>query len=210
MAQTHLASVQGAALRVTRLNSNGTTATGASASYVISNFIRLSFTPEYEEGEEITERTAGGEVCVTYKSADTLKRVNIELAICDPDPEFTELISGGVLLTSAGQSVGYASGLTGADSNPNGNSIEVWSYGVASGTRQGYIRWLFPFVQVRPSGERVIENGLLASTFEGYGVGNAAWGNGPQDDWPYTSDRAWAYAQEATAPIGINGYQTPL
>ena len=210
MAQTHLASVQGAALRVTRLNSNGTTATGASASYVISNFIRLSFTPEYEEGDEITEKTAGGEVCVTYKAADTLKRVNIELAICDPDPEFTELIAGGTLLVSGGQSVGYAAALTGVDGNPNGNSVEVWSYGVAAGTRQKYIRWVFPFVQIKPSGERVIENGLLAVTFEGFGVGNAAWGNGPQNDWNYTSDRAWAYAQEATAPIGLNGYQTAL
>ena len=211
MAQTQqVASVQGAALRVTRLNSNGTTATGASASYIVNKFIRFSFTPEYEEGDEITEKTAAGEVCVTYKAADTLKRVNLEVAICNPDPEFTELVSGGSLLTSAGISVGWAAPLTGIDATPNGIALEIWSYGVSSGTRQTYIRWVFPYVQLKPTGERVIENGLMANTFEGYGVGNSGFGNGPQNDWLYTSDRAWAYALDATAPLGINGYQTAL
>ena len=213
MAQSRAASVQGTAIRVTRLNSNGTTATGASASYVVNSFVRVSFTPEYEEGDEITEKNAAGEVCVTYKAPDTLKRVTMELAICEPDPEFTELIAGGSLLTAAGQSVGWAAPLTGVDATPNGTALEVWSYAVANGTRASvnpYFRWLFPFTQLRPTGERVIENGLLANTFEGYGVGNTGFGDGPQNDWLYTSDRAFAYAREATAPTGLNGYQTPL
>jgi hypothetical protein len=210
MAQTYLASVQGAALRVTRLLSTGATASGASASYVMNKFVRVSFTPEYEEGDEFTEKTADGSVCVTYKSADTLKRVNLEVAICEPDVEFTELIAGGVLLSSGGTNVGYASAEIGTDANPYGSALEVWSYGVTNGTRSGYFRWLFPYVQLRPTGERVIENGLLANTFEGYGVGNAAFGDGPQNDWAYTSDRAWAYVKTNTAPTGLNGYQTAI
>lgn len=213
MAQSYAASVQGAAIRVTRLNANGTTATGASASYILNSFIRVSFTPEYEEGDEITEKTADGSVCVTYKAPDTLKRVNLELAICNPDPEFTELTSGGLLLTSAGQSVGWAAPATGVDATPNGVALDVWSYAVANGTRAGtnpYFRWVFPYVQLRPTGERVIENGLMANTFEGFGVGNSGYGDGPQNDWLYTSDRAYAYARVAAAPIGINGYQTAL
>ena len=213
MAQSRAASVQGVAIRVTRLNSNGTTATGASASYIVNSFIRVSFTPEYEEGDEITEKNAAGEVCVTYKAADTLKRVTLELAVCEPDPEFTEVVSGGSLLTSGGQSVGWAAPLTGVDATPNGVSLDVWSYAVANGTRAStnpYFRWVFPFVQLRPTGERVIENGLLANTFEGYGVGNSQYGDGPQNDWTYLSDRAFAYARVPTAPTGINGYQTAI
>jgi hypothetical protein len=214
MAQSsYAASVLGAAVRVTRLNSDGTTASGASASYVLNSFIRVSFTPEYEEGDEITEKTASGEVCVTFKAPDTLKRVNLELAICNPDPEFTEIVSGGVLLSSGGESVGWAAPLIGADANPNGVSLEVWSKAVVNGSVAGtnpYFRWVFPYVQIRPSGERVIENGLLANTFEGFGVGNTGWGDGPQDDWTFTSDRAFAYARVASAPIGLNGYQTAL
>ncbi len=213
MAQSYAASVQGAAVRVTRLNSTGTTTSGVSASYVLNSFIRVSFTPEYEEGDEITEKTADGSVCVTYKAPDTLKRVTLEVAICNPDPEFTELISGGTLLTQSGQSVGWAAPLVGVDANPNGVALEVWSYAVANGTRAGtnpYFRWLFPYVQLRPTGERVIENGLMANTFEGYGVGNVAFGDGPQNDWTYVSDRPYAYVRSATAPVGLNGYQTAI
>lgn len=214
MAQnSYAASVLGAAVRVTRLNSDGTTASGASASYVLNSFIRVSFTPEYEEGDEITEKTAGGDVCVTYKAPDTLKRVNLELAICNPDPEFTEVAAGGLLLSSGGYSVGWAAPVTGVNATPNGVSLEVWSKAIINGTAAStnpYFRWVFPYVQLRPSGERVIENGLLANTFEGFGYGNSGWGDGPQNDWVYTSDRAFAYARTSSAPTGLNGYQTAL
>jgi len=39
--------------------------------------MRVSFTPEYEDGDEITEKNAAGEVCVTYKAPDTLKRATM-------------------------------------------------------------------------------------------------------------------------------------
>ena len=215
MAQNYASSVTGAAIRATRLNANGTTATGASASYVLNSFIRVSFTPEYEDGDEITEKTAGGEVCVSYKLPDTLKRVNLEVAICNPDPEFTELVSGGSILSTAGQSVGYAAAPTGVDALPNGASLEVWSRAISGGLVapvNPYFRWVFPYVQLRPSGERVVENGLMANVFEGFGLGNINWGDGPQNDWafPAYTDRAYSYARVAGAPIGMNGFQTPL
>ena len=53
--QDFAASVQGVALRVTRLDSSGNLLTGSMDSYTTTSFIRVSFTPEYEDGEEITE-----------------------------------------------------------------------------------------------------------------------------------------------------------
>ena len=64
--QNYAASVQGAAIRVTRLTSSGALATGDLDSYTTSAFMRMSFTPEYEDGEEITEKAADGTVCVSY------------------------------------------------------------------------------------------------------------------------------------------------
>lgn len=210
MAQDYAASVQGAVIRVSRLAADGTIATGASASYVMKKFIRVSFTPEYEEGDEITEKAADGSVCVTYKSPDTLKRVTMEIAICEPDPEFTEILSGGTILANGGQSVGYAAPLVGVDPNPNGAALEVWSYAVKGGKRAStnpYFQWVFPYVQLRPGGDRVIENGLLANTFEGWGVGNDQFGDGPGTPaWPFTSDRAYQYARVAAVPADADGY----
>ena len=96
--QDYAASIQGVSIRVTRLDASGTLLNDPGDSYTTSGFMRLSFTPEYEEGDEITEKSANGAVCVTYKSPDTLKRITMELAICEPDPELTQLISGGLLL----------------------------------------------------------------------------------------------------------------
>ena len=68
--QNYAASVQGAAIRVTRLDASGALLNGALDSYTTSAFLRMSFTPEYEDGEEITEKAADGTVCVSYKAPD--------------------------------------------------------------------------------------------------------------------------------------------
>ncbi len=287
--QDYAASVQGAAIRVTRLSSSGALLTGDLDSYTTSAFIRMSFTPEYEDGEEITEKAANGTVCVSYKAPDVLKRVTMELAICEPDPELTALLAGGVLLSrdqstsgslaitsasiSAGvctvslasteglavgdnvtitgltpgtsgtlngvqriaaltantsftfsttatgtvttssptvtlrddTSVGWAAPLIGDDPAGNGVAIECWSHAVASGKRTStnpYFHWIFPYARLRQSGDRVIENGLLANTFEGYGIGNSLFGVGPDGRWefPDVTDRPYAYARGTYSP----------
>jgi hypothetical protein len=287
--QDYAASVQGAAIRVTRLNAAGALLSGPLDSYTTSAFIRTSFTPEYEDGEEITEKAADGTVCVSYKAPDRLKRVTMELAICEPDPELTALLAGGVLLTrnlstaaalsitsaaistgncvltmsstagitvgsnitvaglTAGTSgtlngiqrvtavvantsvtfataalgtvtastatatlrddtsVGYGAPAIGDDPSGNGVAIEVWSHAVANGKRAAvnpYFHWIFPYARLRQSGDRVIENGLLANTFEGYGIGNTAFGSGPDGMWDFAevTDRPYAYARDAWSP----------
>ncbi len=217
--QDYAASVQGVALRVTRLNSVGNLMTGPMDSYTTSSFIRLSFTPEYEEGDEITEKAADGTVCVSFKAPDTLKRVTMEIAICDPDPEFTALVSGGVLLTrqrtpgdqSTTQSVGWASPQVGEDPSRDGVSVEVWSFAVQNGKKapsNPYFKWVFPYVKVRQSGDRVVENGLLANTFEGFGLGNLGFGIGPDGrwEWPSVTDRPYMFSRDEWAPIGYKGW----
>lgn len=210
MAQDYASSIQGAAVRVTRLAADGSLATGASAAYVMKAFMRVSFTPEFSEGEDIEEKSANGEICVSFKTNDVLKRVTIELAICSPDPEFTELVAGGTIL---GASQGYAAPEIGTDSNPNGTALEAWSKAIVDGrpaATNPYWHWLFPSVQLRPSGERVLENGLLANTFSGWGVGNANFTDGAsvhgENVWPYTSTRAYAYARTTGFPSVI-GYR---
>lgn len=284
--QNYAASVQGAAIRVTRLAADGSLLTGDLDSYTTSAFMRMSFTPEYEDGEEITEKAADGTVCVSYKAPDRLKRVTMELAICEPDPELTALLAGGVLLTknlstssalpvtettstangttatltlasghgivegdnitvsgltptglngikrvtgvtstsvsysttvstSVGGtgfvtlrddvSVGWAAPAIGDDPAGNGVAIEVWSYAVADGKRAAtnpFFHWIFPYARLRQSGDRVIENGLLANTFEGYGIANTAFSGGPDGRWEWTevTDRPYAYARADWSP----------
>ena len=215
--QDYAASIQGVSIRVTRLDAAGNLLNGAGDSYTTSAFMRVSFTPEYEEGEEITEKGANGVVCVSYKAPDTLKRITMELAICEPDPELSGLLSGGLLLrkTVNGQvqSVGWALPAVGDDPAGNGVAVECWSHAVKNGKRASalpYFHWIFPYAKFRQSGDRVIENGLLANTFEGYALGNPNFGAGLDGRWefPVAAERPYAYARSAYAPQGLQGFYT--
>lgn len=215
--QDYAASIQGVSIRVTRLDAAGNLLNGAGDSYTTSAFMRVSFTPEYEEGEEITEKNANGVVCVSYKAPDTLKRITMELAICEPDSELSALLSGGLLLRKTvggvSQSVGWALPGVGDDPAGNGVAVEVWSHAVKNGKRASslpYFHWVFPYVKVRQSGDRVIENGMLASTFEGYGLGNPSFGAGLDGRWefPVAAERPYAYARADWAPTGLQGFYT--
>jgi hypothetical protein len=183
--------------------------------------MRVSFTPEYEEGDEITEKNANGVVCVTYKSPDTLKRITMELAICEPDAELTNLISGGLLLrknlgtfaSPDNKSVGWAAPAVGDDPAGNGVAIEAWSHAIKDGKKSStlpYFHWVFPYAKLRQSGDRVIENGMLATTFEGYGLGNVDFGSGPDGRWefPVAAERPYSYARTTWAPVGLTGFYT--
>jgi hypothetical protein len=217
--QDYAASVQGVAIRVTRLDASGTLLNGAGDSYTTSAFLRTSFTPEYEEGDEITEKSADGTVCVSYKAPDTLKRITMEIAICDPDPELTALMSGGLLLrknfgsyaSPDNKSIGWAAPAVGDDPAGNGVAVEVWSFAVKDGKRASslpYFYWVFPYVKLRQSGDRVIENGLLANTFEGYGLGNVEFNAGLDGRWefPVATERPYAYSRASWAPQGLKGF----
>jgi hypothetical protein len=219
--QEYAASIQGVSIRVTRLNADGSLADPSVAgnSYVTAGFMRLSFTPEYEEGDEITEKNANGVVCVTYKSPDTLKRITMELALCEPDAELTNLIGGGLLLsknlgtfaTPNRKSVGWAAPAVGDDPAGFGVAIECWSHAIKDGKKSAtlpYFHWVFPYAKLRQSGDRVIENGMLATTFEGYGLGNILFGAGPDGRWEYpvAAERPYSYARTTYAPTGLNGF----
>jgi hypothetical protein len=220
--QEYAASIQGVSIRVTRLDATGAMLNNPGDSYVTSAFMRLSFTPEYEEGDEMTEKSANGAICVSYKAPDTLKRITMELAICEPDPELTNLLSGGLLLrknygaslansASSTESIGWASPGVGDDPAGNGVAIEAWSFAIKGGKKDEnnpYFHWIFPYVKMRQSGDRVIENGMLANTFEGYGLGNSLFGDGLDGRWefPVASERPYSYARSDWAPTGIRGF----
>ena len=219
--QDYAASIQGVSIRVTRLDAAGNLLTGPQDSYTTSAFMRVSFTPEYEEGDEITEKGANGVICVSYKAPDTLKRITMELAICEPDPELSALLSGGLLLRKNvgtaldpnNQSVGWAAPGVGDDPAGNGVAVEAWSHAVTGGKRNGvlpYFHWVFPYAKFRQSGDRVIENGLLANTFEGFGLGNVNFKSGIDGRWefPVAAERPYAYARSSWAPVGLRGFYT--
>lgn len=164
------ASVQGLALRVIALDSGGVPKEPFT-SIVTRSFVSASFTPEYEDGEEIVQKGADGSICVQYKAADAFKNVGLDLSICEPDPDLYAALAGGTKIGTAG----WASPEAG-DTPPDPVSIEIWSRAIVDGKPDAvnpYFHWVFPLAYMRLSGDRTLENGLLANGFSGYSVGNA-------------------------------------
>lgn len=169
-------SVLGTWMRVTPL-----TVTGAidSTKPVLNSkgFITATFSPQFEEGDEITEKAADGSVCVSFKVDDSFTRVDFSLSLCDVDPEVTALLAGGnVVLGSDGTAIGYTSPAAGTKVG-NPVAVEIWSQAIVAGkpaSDRPYWHWVFPYVKVRYEGDREIGNSRLANEFTGQGVGNSA------------------------------------
>ena len=174
-------SVLGRLLRVTPLTLEGAVDTTKPV-YVTTGFISASFSPEYEDGDEITEKAANGSVCISYKADDTLKRLNFSLSLCSPDPEAAAVLAGGLLIEAdpdrcdgvAGTIAGYSSPTVGASAD-NPVAVEIWSIANVGGKAaagQPYWHWVFPYVKVRYTGDREFGNSALSNEFEGQGLGN--------------------------------------
>jgi hypothetical protein len=161
-----------------------------------------------------TGLTAGANVTIAGLSpvTGTLNGVQrIVSVIANTSFTFTTTATGSVTASTAtvtlrdDTSVGWAAPAIGDDPAGNGVAIEVWSYAVADGKRVAsnpFFHWIFPYARLRQSGDRVIENGMLANTFEGYGIGNTAFGIGPDGQWEWTevTDRPYAYARVDYSP----------
>jgi hypothetical protein len=213
----YAASVQGLALRITPLLETGLPDTTQGASklyYVTRQFLSVGFTPEYEDGDEITEKNADGTICVQYKAKDTLKQVTLNLNICAPEPEVYALLAGGTKLTDATNSnaiVGWQAPVVGSEGAPP-VCLEVWSRAVVKGKMPvdyPYWHWVFPQASLRLTGDRTLENGLLANTFDGFGVGNEAASTALQaylPGWNWSTASPFQYARVAALPTETVGW----
>lgn len=233
-ARDNAASIQGTHIRITPLNLDGTI-DETKPVLTTNGFITASFSSEFEDGDEISEKAADGSICISYKADDSLKRINFSLSLCSPDPEAAALLAGGKVICApedvlddddnviipAGSIVGYSSPMVG-DSVGNPVAVEIWSRAIVGGkpaTGTPYWHWVFPYVKVRYDGDREFTNGALANEFTGQGTGNSALvtdGLNPiNTDDDYVTYKAalgspFNYVRTATAPtIGWSGAFVP-
>lgn len=204
------------ALRAARLNAAGATPAGASNMYVTNSLVKVTFTPVYETGENVTKKDGQGRACLDITSADTLKRVDINsLEVCEDDPELMELLVGGSLLVDGADSIGWAFPEVGTDATPNGVSLEVWTRRYTDNEPDAtfpYARWIFPRVKLRPTARTIEAANPLQGDFEGKAEQNAGWGNGPANDYEGGTLRCgqWVYDTAAPTASGTGYIATPV
>lgn len=210
MANACRVQIAGCAFRATRLALDGSPVAGANQKITLSTMVEMTFTPEYDEGEEILLKNACGDICVNFRFADKLKRVTVEFSLCTVDPQAMELLAGGTLLTS-GSEKGYGYPTIGTDPTPNGVGIEVWAKRIdSSGSLDStgpYARWLFPRVYVR-HGAKTFGAAPQVTTFTGFGLENSQWLDGGENDWPVASSSVAQWIPVSTLPTTSCGYET--
>lgn len=179
VARDGASSVQGTMIRVTRLNLDGSI-DGGYPVLTTKGFITASFSPQFEEGDEINEKAADGSVCVAWKADDSLTRLDFSLSLCSPEPEVAAMIAGGsVIKDDNDEIIGYSSVAVGSVVGQP-VAIEIWSIANIGGkpaADKPYWHWVFPYVKVRYEGDREFTNGMLANEFTGQALGNSSLAN---------------------------------
>lgn len=142
-----VAPIQARVARLIKLDTCGNPVTGASGAVVVTDgFISIEASPQYQDGEEHTQRKANGALCVYQKDASELTRVDLTVNYCVLDPDAIVVTTGERLLTTnsvTGTGVAYGEGLLTAR-----HSLEVWQPVAGSGAcdasgLQRYVYWAF-------------------------------------------------------------------
>lgn len=126
MATIRLKSVKGRRFRITRLNECGAHIVGSCSSVVSSGFVAVTFTGEYDEGEEHTQKNAWGDFCYSERDAPRLKWVNVEAQFCEVNPDVADFIGGAsvTMVTASSDTIGLTFG---PQENGAAFALEVWT-----------------------------------------------------------------------------------
>lgn len=90
--------VYGVAMRLTALNADGSFSPGNNL-YVSDQLMQLVCTPNVQSGDDLTQLNAAGDLCGVFHHGDMIKRYDLTLSICAPDPELEQMLVGGQVLT---------------------------------------------------------------------------------------------------------------
>lgn len=207
-------SVYALGMRVVRLGVTGAPLIGAGNAYVTDNLVKLDFTMNYREGETKERLNGAGNACLFYEAPRTVRNITLNsLELCNNDAQLEQLLGGGdVLVDEDDDPIGYAAPEVGANPSGNGLALELWS---AAMHDEGYDdafpyeRWLFPRESLWAAGTRSISADPMAVGFEGTGRQNPNYGNGPFNDWEYTSSRVFQHYRVPAMPdLSVNGLVT--
>lgn len=182
MATTCWSSIRGRTMRATKVDECGAPIESACSQVVTDGFISVEYSPEVEEGEEVTVRKANGALCCSDQGCPELKWINVELTLCQVDPDLFSFFTGyPLVLDFAGNSVGNR--VRSAVQCDQGVALEVWTdicgqVCTTTGAKQ-YGYFLLPWVINGIVGDFTIENDALSLVISARTQVGGQWGTGP-------------------------------
>lgn len=207
-AEICLPQIQGCAIRVAILDTDGTPLAGDDNLYVSDALTEMTVTPVYSDGAHLEDKNACGALCLVYDTLDNLLRADGAITICSHDPYLISFLSDHEVITD-GEAIGTKAPAIG----PVGSkrvSIEVWAKRILDGELDPdfpYAWWAYPLITRMRKTERKFANEQSKPAFTFKAYQNPNWFDGPANDWPATSDRYEQWIPTTTLPDVFCGPQ---
>lgn len=179
--------IHGCAIRVTRLNADGSHVVGAKAGYFTKKVVDLAYTMDITAGP-VRQITSGcNDLIVNYREPDIFNRFDFTLNVGQKDPELEEILTAATLIMDA-STVPVPKGVNFPVSGimtPPQVALEIWSdlyeNGVFEATPFRYAKSVFPQVRFRIN-DGQFQNDAKTEQYIGYSEPNATWASGPYSD----------------------------
>lgn len=187
MANKIASSIQGQAIRVTKVDDCGVPIEGPCSFATSDGFISLDLAADIEEGETFEVKNANGELCISEVTCPELKAYDLSMTLCGIDPELIDLLTSyEVVNDRRGDSVGYQA--TGGVICAGNFALEIWTKVAGDkcdpqtcgpDENEQWFYWLLPRVNNGILGDFTIENGPLEVSFTARSKAPNKWGQGP-------------------------------
>ncbi|WP_280246734.1 hypothetical protein [Nocardia abscessus] len=183
MATTCWPSVRGKVARFTAVTNCGAPSAGAKNTLTTDGFTTLEFAPEYEDGEEMSQKKADGKFAFLFKDDDQLKWIGVTATFTGVNPDLLGMVlSQPIVMDHAGNAVGIRVGQV----ISTDWAVETWTDipGVACTAARPYGYFLAPWLHGGRLASFSIQNGAAEFKIE-----NARTQAGSQwDTGPYNVD----------------------
>lgn len=175
----------GRRMRLTKVDACGRPVYGAGSQIVSKGFIKVDFKRQDENGTEILQRNAAGELMVAEKSADELKWIEVTVDFLQVDPDIATMLNPTFvpLKDYAGNIVGFAE--SHSQDLTQGAALELWAdvsgtnVCATPGATSPYVYMLLPWLVGGKIGDFTVENGALTMQITARTHKSSLWGTGP-------------------------------
>lgn len=177
-------SIRSCTARFTKVDACGRPVTGAGSVVTTDGYISIAYKMNLSEGDEIEQKNACGQLCISDKARDQVKWVDLEIAFCGVNPDAVNLMTGfPVVKDYAGDNVGFDIE-TMSNRSVSGFALEAWTEipdasPCAPGAFGQWGYFLAPWAGNGMIGDFTLENGAATFTFMGRTRRGSLWGVGP-------------------------------
>lgn len=202
------------AIRVMRLDTDGTPLVGSESLYVTDSQILLGHTPQVPDRERLEQLNGCGDQCVLYIGPPkAVESDDLTLNLCSLDAELAEMLAGGAVIVEDYDTMGYLAP-TDSTINEDGVSVEAWTIAWAGRERKlkggspAYWRWFWPKTTWSVNAT-TLENAPGILPLAGIAEPNSGWADGlTADPIPVdVGEAVYGYWLDDAIPTAECGYQ---